>query len=102
MLSLFADFAAGVFLCNCIPHLAAGLRGEPFPSPFATPHGVGNSRPVVNVLWGLSNAVAGVSLLAYAPVKVGFNLPSLSVLVGALAVGIYVAIHFGRVRRANR
>ena len=102
MFSLFADFAAGVFLCNCIPHLAAGLRGEPFPSPFATPRGVGNSRPVVNVFWGLFNAVAGVSLLAYAPVAIGFNLPFIVVIAGALAVGVYVAIHFGRVRGADR
>ena len=101
MLNLFADFAAGVFLCNCIPHLTAGLRGEPFPSPFATPQGVGNSRPVVNVLWGLLNAVAGVSLVAYAPVAVGFNLPFISVVIGALAVGIYLAVHFGQVRGAN-
>ena len=61
----------------------AGLRGEPFPSPFATPHGVGNSRPVVDVLWGVLNVVAGVSLLAYAPVAVGFNLPFISAVVGA-------------------
>src|SRR6266446_8055462 len=67
----------------------AGLRGEPFPSAFATPHGVGNSRPVVDVLWGVLNVVAGVSLLAYAPVAVGFNLP-------------FISAHFTRNRRAQR
>lgn len=49
-----ADFGAGLFLCNCLPHLAAGLQGQPFPSPFSKPRGVGNSSPLVNVLWGCS------------------------------------------------
>ena len=34
-----AIFFTGAFLCNCIPHLCAGLQGMPFPTPFATPRG---------------------------------------------------------------
>ena len=34
MIEIIANFAAGALLCNCIPHLTAGLRGERFPSPF--------------------------------------------------------------------
>lgn len=41
-----APFFAGAFLCNALPHLAAGLQGRPFPTPFATPHGVGDSPPL--------------------------------------------------------
>ena len=101
-LALLADFGAGAFLCNSVPHLAAGLRGEPFPSPFASPPGVGNSRPVVNVFWGWSNAVAGVALLAYAPVTVGLNASFIAVMLGALAGGAGIAWYFGRVRGARQ
>ncbi len=32
-----AVFFAGAFLCNSLPHLACGLSGAPFPTPFAKP-----------------------------------------------------------------
>jgi hypothetical protein len=51
-----ASFFAGAFLCNCIPHLACGLRGETFPTPFANPRGKGPSAPMVNFLWGVQLA----------------------------------------------
>jgi hypothetical protein len=62
-------FFAGAFLCNCIPHLVAGLQGAPFPTPFAKPRGVGNSSPPVNFLWGSFNLPAGVALLSAPPVR---------------------------------
>lgn len=37
-------FFAGVFLCNAVPHLAAGLQGQPFPTPFARPRGMATRR----------------------------------------------------------
>ena len=40
-LNYIALFFAGAFLCNAIPHLVAGLQGQPFPSPFAKPPGRG-------------------------------------------------------------
>jgi len=40
-----ASFFAGALLCNSIPHLACGLRGETFPTPFANPRGKGPSAP---------------------------------------------------------
>ena len=49
-------FLAGALLCNSIPHLAAGLRGEPFPTPFGRPPGEGKSPPLVNFL-GLGQRV---------------------------------------------
>jgi hypothetical protein len=98
MLNLFLNFVAGALLCNSIPHLAAGLRGEMFPSPFASPPGVGNSRPVVNVIWGLCNVVGGIALLEYAPVAVGLNISFCSAVMGALLTGVGLGWHFGRVR----
>ena len=92
-----AWFFAGAFLCNSLPHLAAGLQGRPFPSPFATPRGVGLSSPLVNVLWGMFNVVVGLVLLSLQPVTVGLNAPFAVVIAGALAIGVYLALHFGKV-----
>lgn len=94
-----ALFFAGAFLCNCIPHLVCGLQGEPFPSPFATPRGVGNSPPLVNFLWGSFNLLAGLFLLAAHPVAIGINADFLVLLLGGLLMGISLALHFGKVRQ---
>jgi hypothetical protein len=91
-------FLAGALLCNAIPHLARGLCGDPFPTPFATPRGIGNSPPLVNMLWGSANLFAGVALMI-------LWLPSAVLLSGLgaaaggwLAIGTYLAWHFGKVR----
>jgi hypothetical protein len=101
VLSLLADFGAGAFLCNSIPHLAAGLRGELFPSPFASPPGKGNSHPVVNVIWGMANVVVGLVLIGYAPISIGLNLPFVMAIVGANIGGGLVAKHFNLVRQGK-
>jgi len=93
---------AGALLCNCVPHLAAGLQGLPFPTPFATPHGVGDSTPLVNVLWGFLNLLAGAVLLARHPTPAGANLGSLALVAGAVGIGVFAALHFGAVQRAKR
>jgi hypothetical protein len=92
-------FFSGAFLCNALPHLAAGLRGECFPSPFATPRGKGPSSPLVNFLWGFLNAIIGVSLLVSHPFALGVNVESAAVALGALLPGVFTSIHFGRARR---
>ena len=94
-----ALFFAGAFLCNSVPHLVAGLQGAPFPSPFAKPRGIGNSPPLVNFLWGLFNLLAGGWLWSIYPVRPGPYLGFVVLVLGALAIGIYLAVHFGKVRR---
>lgn len=96
---IVASFFAGAFLCNCVPHLVAGLQGKGFPSPFAQPHGVGFSRPIVNFLWGAFNLVAGLALLQYASISYGWNADFLMMLAGGLALGCFAALHFGKVMR---
>ncbi len=96
-----ALFFSGALLCNSIPHLTAGLQGMPFPTPFAKPRGVGNSPPLVNVLWGAVNVAAGLALLARHPVVVGPNAGCLGLAAGALLLGVYLARHFGRVRSGS-
>jgi hypothetical protein len=101
-MDIVALFFAGAFLCNCVPHLAAGLRGELFPSPFARPSGVGDSSPLVNVLWGALNLAVGLALLAARPFVIGFNLDCLAFAAGALLLGVFAARHFGAVRAARQ
>ncbi len=99
---IILSFLAGVLICNAIPHLAAGVRGEAFPSPFATPRGVGVSSPVVNVVWGWFNLFLGLAILPrfvlFSPVMPLFNVVWLSFALGFLASGVFLAWHFGRVR----
>ena len=85
-----ASFFAAAFLCNCIPHLACGLRGETFPTPFANPRGKGPS--IMNFLWGAFNLLVALYLLSKHPVTVSFEPGFLALVFGALAIGFYLSI----------
>ena len=93
-----ALFFAGALLCNAIPHLTAGLRGEPFPTPFAKPHGVGMSSPLINVIWGSFNLGVSLVLLSLHPLPEVISLDSGVFAAGFLLLGIYASYHFGKVR----
>ena len=87
----------GAFACNCIPHLAAGLRGERFPTPFAKPRGVGKSSSVVNFVWGFVNLAIAISL-GRRGLALTFNaLPFIS-MAGFFVAGTYLSRHFGKVQ----
>ena len=58
-----AQFVSGLLLANGVPHFVQGISGNRFPSPFASPPGVGKSSPVVNVLWGFGNLAMGFAIL---------------------------------------
>jgi hypothetical protein len=53
---------SGAFLANALPHTVRGVTGQPFPTPFADPPGVGLSSPATNVGWGLANLAIGALL----------------------------------------
>ena len=95
-------FLAGALLCNAVPHLAAGTRGEPFPTPFARPRGIGHSSPLTNFYWGSANLAAGAALAMWRlPVidcRVGLGVVAL----GWLAIGTHLALHFGAVRAGKK
>ena len=97
-----AWFFAGAFVANAIPHVVQGMCGNRFKTPFASPRGVGESSAVVNVIWGFANlAVAGVLLHAFFPERL--PLPwtlCVAALAGALAMALYLANYFGKVRNA--
>ncbi len=98
-MQFLAAFFTGAFLVNSIPHLASGLQGMPFPTPFATPRGVGNSPPLVNFLWGFFNAVVGGCLLTRSALGWVWSAELLTALFGALLMGLYLSLHFGKVRQ---
>ena len=94
-------FFTGAFLCNAIPHLATGLLGQAFPTPFAKPRGIGLSSPMVNFAWGSLNLVIGLALLDEHPVA-GIPTPEGgALLAGFLVLGFYCSRHFGRVREGK-
>jgi hypothetical protein len=95
-------FFGGAFLVNAVPHFVSGLLGRPFPSPFASPPGKGNSSPVVNVLWGSLNLALGYLLVD----RVGtfdFNQTYCVIALGTggLIMGIQLASWFGSVVRSQ-
>jgi len=97
-----AYFFGGAFLANAIPHVVSGQMGRAFQSPFARPRGEGLSSSTVNVVWGFINLLAAYLLL----VQVGsFDIhaaePMLVSGLGALALSLFAAKHFGRFHGGN-
>lgn len=94
-----AYFFAGAFLANGVPHFVSGITGKRFQSPFASPPGVGESSPLVNVIWGLVNFFAGYALIfGVNDFCLGFTREVLMVAIGAVVTSIFLAIYFGRIR----
>ena len=91
-----AYFAAGIFLTNGVPHFVNGISGRRFQSPFASPPGVGDSPPLVNILWGMANFVVGYLLITgVAEFNIGLTL---AFGVGAVSIAFVLSWHFVRVR----
>jgi len=90
----FSGFWAGAFLANFVPHFVNGISGDPFPTPFAKPPGKGLSSPIVNVWWGLLNAVIGYVLLKVGRVSTDDNLSMIIFFAGAAAMSLMLAKNF--------
>jgi MFS family permease len=93
---------AGAFLANAIPHTVQGICGNRFQTPFASPRGVGESSAVINVIWGLANFAIGAALLHIffpSELRPPWSL-CIAALIGALAMALYLANHFGKVRNS--
>ena len=92
-------FAAGAFLANGIPHFVNGISGRRFQSPFAKPPGVGESSPIINVIWGLANLIVGLVLVTGVGEFIyGFSVDTLLFLIGFGLMALILSWHFGRVR----
>ncbi|MGB2853374.1 MAG: hypothetical protein WBC55_02880, partial [Dehalococcoidia bacterium] len=93
-----AYFLAGVFLANGVPHFMHGISGKKFQSPFASPPAVGESSPLVNVIWGLVNFIIGYALIyGVGDFTFGFSPAVLMVGLGAIVASVALAFYFGRV-----
>ena len=94
-----AYFGAGLFLANGVPHFVNGISGRRFQTPFASPPAVGESSPLVNVVWAFVNFVCGGILLQAAGGFVaGTYTDDILIGTGAFATALILAWHFGRVR----
>jgi hypothetical protein len=93
-------FLAGAFLANGMPHFVAGISGEKFQSPFASPPGKGLSSPLVNVIWGFANFVVGyLLLLTFTNAGEPRSYADLGAIgAGVIVMGAMLASHFGKVR----
>lgn len=96
-----AHFFGGAFFANAIPHLIAGISGQPLQSPFASPPFKGLSSPTVNVGWALVNLafaypllvqVGGFDLRSWSDVGVGF--------IGFGAMALQCSRSLARLRKA--
>ncbi len=95
-----AYFAAGALLANGVPHFVNGISGRRFQSPFAWPPGVGESPPLVNVVWGLANFAGGFALIfGVGYFRFELNRAVLMAGLGALAASVFLAVYFRRVRK---
>jgi hypothetical protein len=87
-------------MVNAVPHGVHALAGDPFPSPFADPPGVGMSTPSENLVWSAANAVAGASLLlGVGRFRFGANLDTVVTVGTGLLAGYGISRHFAGVRR---
>lgn len=86
---------AGALLCNALPHLISGLRGERFFTPWARPIGVGRSSALENFLWGAGNLLVAVFLITRTATQ---NVPHglVATAIGFVLTGIALSIVFGR------
>ena len=99
---LASYFFGGVFFANAIPHFVSGAMGRPFQSPFAKPPGQGLSSSTVNVLWGFLNFVIAYLLICrVGDFSVRSDIDVAAFGIGALAIAIQLARHFGRFHGGN-
>jgi hypothetical protein len=89
-----------MFFANGIPHFIRGISGDRFQSPFASPPGVGESSPLVNVLWGMVNWLVGYMLLyLVGDFQSGLTPDMLMAGLGFALMAILLSRYFDRVRR---
>ncbi len=93
-----AYFFGGAFLINAVPHFVSGVTGHPFPTPFASPPGQGESPAMVNVLWGTFNFVVAYLLIGrVGDFQLGRTRDVLVVGLGGFLIALMLSVAFGRV-----
>jgi len=91
------QFVSGLLLANGVPHFVQGISGKRFPTPFASPPGVGESSSVTNVLWGFGNLAVGFAVLwSFSPKGSDVVLEWIAVGLGLLVAAVILARHFAQ------
>ncbi len=89
-----AAFFAGAFLANTVPHFIHGVSGDPFPTPFSNPPGVGLSSPTTNVLWACFNLLVGYVLLRVSKTSSRNKWALIVLFVGIVAMSVNLSYVF--------
>ena len=93
-----AYFFGGAFLINAVPHFVSGVTGHPFPTPFASPPGQGESPAMINVLWGTFNFIIAYLLIGrVGTFQLGKTRDVLVVGLGGFLIALMLSVAFGRV-----
>lgn len=96
-----AHFFGGAFLANTVPHLVAGIAGQPLQTPFASPPFRGVSSSHVNVAWALANLAFAYLLLAQVGPLDFRKLSDVSItFLGFAAMAFECSRAFARLRRS--
>jgi hypothetical protein len=90
-----------MFLANVVPHLAHGISGDRFPTPFAHPPGKGLSSPTMNVIWALVNLIVGYVLFRAGKVSSGGNLALIVFFIGIAVLSTWLSVLFAKIKPAN-
>ncbi len=86
MSNFILQFLAGAFAVNAVPHLAQGLCGRPFRTPFTRLTGTKVSGPVVNAAWGWANAAFAYWLAAPSIMALPFGLGTWIAAIGTAVI----------------
>ena len=89
-----AAFFAGAFLANTVPHFIHGVSGDPFPTPFSHPPGVGLSSPTTNVWWACFNLLVGYVLLRVSKTSSQNKLALIILFAGIIAMSVNLSVVF--------
>jgi hypothetical protein len=89
-----AEFFAGAFLANFIPHFVYGICGDKFPTPFSKPPGQGLSSATTNVLWALLNLVVGFLLFNAGNISTAQPITWILFFVGVAVMSIMLSSNF--------
>jgi hypothetical protein len=97
-MDLLIHFFVAMFFINALPHFINGLSGRPFPSPFASPPGKGESPALLNIVWACINfAIAGL-LISQCQDSFAINQEKLTGLIsGAILTAIMLSWWFGKI-----
>jgi len=102
MTDLLIHFCAAMFFINALPHFINGLSGRPFPSPFASPPGQGESPAPLNIVWACVNFGLVGFILAQKPDVLQLNQANLMALIaGAVSTAFILSWWFGRVYKSG-